>query len=267
MRTPDISGSSPAAEPTSAPRGFTFPRAFVLRALSAGLTIGILAATPLMWWVTAQALQPLGGDFHGYQTAVERFLATGSPYAEWQLSGPYGFADAAREPFLHPPTMLLLAVPFHFVPAILWYAIPIAVVVGTVAWWRPAWWSWPVLAALLFWPRTATAVVTGNSDLWVSAGVALWPFLGWTAAVAYLKPSVLPVAILGLRRRSFWIATAATVVFGVVTLPLWFEWITALRNFDQLPLTYSLLSLPVISLPLIAWLGRTRRTAASPRPA
>src|SRR5262245_58333376 len=93
MRIPVTSGNSRGAdgEPSEASR---FPRSFVLRAFSAGLSIGILAATPLMWAATAAALVPLGGDFHGYQTAVDRFLQTGSPYAPWQLSGPYGFADA-----------------------------------------------------------------------------------------------------------------------------------------------------------------------------
>jgi hypothetical protein len=84
-----------------------------------------------------------------------------------------------------------------------------------------------------------------------------WPFV-----LIVIKPSFLPLALLGARRRSWWIAAA---IVGLAALPfgmLWVDYVTAIRN-SGLPLYYSLLQVPIVVAPIVMWLGRTRPGGAT----
>ncbi|MGH9034606.1 MAG: hypothetical protein ACRD0O_02495 [Acidimicrobiia bacterium] len=65
-----------------------------------------------------------GGDLGGYVAGARRFLDTGSPYLPEQVAGPWQLGPYS---FVHPPAALALFVPFVVLPAVLWWAIPIAV--------------------------------------------------------------------------------------------------------------------------------------------
>ncbi len=214
------------------------------------------AAVFLAYFAVRMVIPPaiVGADFDGYRAAGQRFLGTGSPYAPVQLLGPYDpWSLPQAGVFLHPPTALLLVLPFLVLPAVLWWALPLAAI-GWVLWtYRPAAWGWAVILLFAAWPRTVGAVLLGNSDLWVAAGVALGLRFGWPAVAVFLKPSLAPLALIGANRRAWWVATAAFALISLTMLPLWSEWWATIRNGSGLGLTYSLASLPLPAISLVAW--------------
>lgn len=195
----------------------------------------------------------LGNDLGGYVAGARRYLETGSPYLAEQLSGSW---QLQPDSFIHPPVAVLLFIPFIWLPAVLWWAIPIGLLAWSVVRLRPSAWAWPIIAACLLWPRTAGIVIAGNSDLWVAAaiGVALATGLP-TALLVIMKPSYLPLALIGARSRSWWIAGAFVAIACLVFGRLWLDYVAVLRGVSLEPL-YSLYNAPFVAAPLIAWFGR-----------
>jgi hypothetical protein len=233
------------------------------RPLALGATLFLLALTAFeLSIVVPKELRlqgAIGVDFHQYQDHARRWLAGGGFYLPEQLAGPYRVYDLL--PPLYPPPFVLLVVPFLWLPEILWWAIPLAGISVMVTWWRPSPWTWAAMALMCAWPRTYEIVLFGNPSLWI----ALFAALGTRWAPAYvavlLKPSLFPVALLGVRHRSWWIALA---VAGLIALPfglMWTDYAKALLNSDQ-GFAYSLRDVPIVLIPVIAWAGRTRRDVA-----
>jgi hypothetical protein len=224
------------------------------------LAVGLLGAALIVFlWAL---LGPYGRanldwDRAHYLSATARWLDTGTPYLAEEVAASF---DYQPDTFLHPPVALLLFLPFRWLPAIVWYAIPISIVVVLVLSWRPARWTWPILAACLAWPRTSGMLIVGNTDLWVAACVALGLRWGWGWALIAVKPSFAPLALLGVRRRDFRIAVA---VVGAVSIPfgrLWLDWFSVVVHAPG-GILYSVLGLPLVLLSAVAYSGRTRRGA------
>lgn len=197
----------------------------------------------------------LGNDLNGYVAGARRFLDTGSPYLAEQLSGSW---QLQPDSFIHPPVALLLFVPFIVIPAALWWLIPIGVTIAAVWRLRPAAVAWPVMAACLLWPRTAGILIAGNTDMWVAAAIGVT--LAWSLPASVLlvmKPSYLPLAIIGIRERRWWVAALVAGALSLFFIALWFDYLTVLRGARLEP-WYSLLNLPYVAVPLIAWLARNR---------
>ena len=57
--------------------------------------------------------------------------------------------------------------------ALAWWGIPIGVFAWALARWRPAPWTWPLMAALLIHPSFPITYITGSSTMWAVALVAL----------------------------------------------------------------------------------------------
>ncbi len=203
------------------------------------------------------------GDLVGYTDGARRFLETGSPFTLEQLSGPWVLGPHS---FIHPPAALPLFLPFLVLPWILWWLIPLAVTAFAILRLRPAMWAWPLMALCLCWPRSAGAIVVGNTDIWVMAFLAAGAWLGWPLALLVVKPTFAPLAIIGIRRRSAWLAGAAVAALSLVALQLWIDWLTVIRNAGLSP-GYSLLNLPLVLIPVIAYLARTRTDDGNRSPA
>jgi hypothetical protein len=203
----------------------------------------------------------LGNDLDGYVAGARRFVETGSPYLAEQLTGSW---QLQPDSFIHPPVALVLFALFVVLPPILWWLIPVGLTVAAVARLHPTAWAWPVMAACLLWPRTAGILIAGNTDMWITAALAVT--LAWSVPASVLlvmKPSYLPLAIVGMRRRSWWLAASGVGLVCLLFGDLWFDYLTVLRGAPLEP-WYSLLNLPYVAIPLIAWLARSERSVTRP---
>jgi hypothetical protein len=97
--------------------------------------------------------------------------------------------------------------------------------------------------------------VAGNSDLWAAFFVALGCRFGWGFALLVIKPTFAPLALLRARSRMLWLALAIVAGFCLPLMGLWLQYATVIQTTDIDPF-YSVLNLPLILLPVMAWLGR-----------
>ncbi len=207
-----------------------------------------------------------GSDFAIYHDAAARWLAGGPFYNPEQVAGPY---TTIGGDVMYPPVGLLLFVPFVYLPGLLWWVVPIAIVVWRIVALRPSRWGWVGIAACLAWPITPVLLVTGNPTIWVAAALALatrWPAFG---VLVLVKPSLFPFAFGGVRTRQWWIGLGAFALASALFLPMWTEWIHAVLNARG-PFSgvlYSIKDVPMMLIPTIAWFASTRRSwprASSP---
>jgi hypothetical protein len=201
----------------------------------------------------------LGEDFLFYRAIGERWLETGAYYLPHQLAGPYSVTLQVDN--LYPPHALALFLAFTVLPPPLWWIVPLGVTAYVVAAWRPAWWSWPLLALLILWPRTLSAVLWGNIDMWLLASVAAGLRWGWPALLLTIKPTVAVLALVGARHRSFSTGGMILALASLAMLPMWLDYLTIIRNVS-IPWDYSLGTIPVLLLPIVGWWART----SAPRP-
>jgi hypothetical protein len=212
----------------------------------------------------------LGVDHAMFLDFGRRWLEGGTIYLPYQLAGPYaydigsGTMDVATMPALYPPTVGPVFAAWRYLPDLLWWVIPLGVLAYAIVRWKPAMWSWPLMLATLIWPNTADSLWAGSSNLWIVAGVAGGLIWGWPTAVVAFKPSLAPFILIGARRRSWWVAVGLLAVLALAMLPEWFRYVTVLQNLESPGALYSLGDLPLLSIPILAWLGR-RRPAASAR--
>jgi hypothetical protein len=205
--------------------------------------------------------QPVGVDFGLYRDATSRWLGGGSFYEPYQLAGPY---EIRAGDILYPPVALILFAPFAVAPAPIaaaaWWGIPVGATAWAIRRLRPRVESWPLLALCIAWPTTILKTWTGNPVIWSMAALALGVLSAWPSVFVVLKPTLAPFALFGANRRSWWVAAAALALLSLPFGRMWLDWLTALANSRGGGLLYSSLEVPMLLLPLVAWLGRSRRT-------
>jgi hypothetical protein len=231
-----------------------------------------VAAVLMVLWAAAlilYILQPdrtlVAADYRLYMEATARWLGGGPFYEPYQLAGPY---PVLYGDILYPPYALPLFVVFQVLPAVLWWVIPIGGTLAMVLYYRPR----PIaiaMIALCFWfPATSVKLIGGNPVMWAVLAVALGT--KWAAASpwALIKPSLFPFAMVRMNHRAWWVSSAVLVALCVLMLPLMLDWLTAVRNgVASGGLLYSVQEVPMMALPVFAWLGRGRavgRTDRSP---
>lgn len=154
-------------------------------------------------------------------------------------------------------------VPAAVLPWPVWWAVPIGVTLCVVAGWRPSTWGVAAMLLILAWPRAAGAFIYGNTDMWAMAGVAAGRRWGWPALFVALKPTFAPLALLGIHQRSWWVAAAAMVALVVMTLPMWRDHLTTMRNL-RAGLDYTFASLPLLSVPAVGWWAGSNSSSVPP---
>ena len=201
-------------------------------------------------WLLDHDRIPLGLDWLGYRAGFERLLATGSPYARFELAASF---TPQHLDFIHPPNFLFLVDPFAVLPNpldfILWDAVPIAVFAYLLR--HLAWWGWPLVAILSTTNSLQYPILNGNSSLWMCAAFGLGIRVGWSAGLLAMKPTLLPLAFVGLRRPVP--ALVLAIVPIVLTLPLFPDYFTVIRNMEGIPLSYSLSNYSLIALAALPW--------------
>jgi len=201
----------------------------------------------------------LGFDYNLYMEAASRFLQGGSFYLPYQVAGPY---DVVAREILYPPISLALLIPFTALPAVLWWAIPLGLTAAVAVWHRPSPWGWALILALLALPAPVPwalgSIVAGNPAMWAMALLAAGTRWDWPSVFVLLKPSLLPFAFFGARSRSWRLALVVLVLASLFLLPLDLEYISVLQNARGVGLFYSASNLPLMLIPLVAWLARRR---------
>jgi hypothetical protein len=204
----------------------------------------------------------VGGDLALYLDVTRRWLAGGDFYPNHQVAGQYviAFGDV-----LYPPTTIPLFVAFLALPAPLFVALPLAIVAWIVVDYRPAPWTWPLMAACFAFPQTMLKFVYLNPVVWTASAVALGTRYGWPGALVLLKPSVAPFALIGISRRSWWAVIVAFALVALALAPMWPDYLRVMLNSrNEAGLLYSLSDVPLLLVPLIAWAGRDRGPAPAP---
>jgi hypothetical protein len=199
-------------------------------------------------------------DYQLYVEVTRRWLAGGEFYQSWQLAGSYRVADPYGS-VLYPPVAIWLFGPFTVLPAVLWWILPLGAVAWTVWRHKPEAWAWPVMALCVAWPPSIVKLVTGNPVMWAAACVALGTIYAWPSVFAVLKPSVFPFALRGVRSRGWWLGLALIVVASLPFGAMWGTWLITVLNARDGGLLYSILEVPLLALPLIAWTARPRTPA------
>ena len=227
----------------------------------AGIALLILAwvGATLLIGIAALGREYLGLDIHHYLQATQRWLDTGSPYLASEVAGPYEYQP---ESFLHPPISLLLFAPFLVVPLPLWW-VPLPLVAWCIYAWKPAPWTWPIMAALTAFPPHHISIIVGNSDMWVLGGVALGLRFGFPALVVVVKPSLFPFLLAGARHRSFWLGIPVVILLCLPFGSLWIDWMHVILNAPA-SLFYSVGAVTLMLVPVVAYVGRTAGRTQEP---
>jgi hypothetical protein len=199
-----------------------------------------------------------GSDLELYLAATRAALAGSGFYPAEQLAGPFSVEVGV---VLYPPTTIALFAPFLVLPAILWWLIPLGLTAWLVVELRPSLLAWGVIALCAAFPQSVGLVVHGNPAMWVLLVLAIAVRERWLSALVLVKPSLLPFALLGIRDARWWITVGVGVVASLAILPLWLDYLRVLGNV-QGSLLYSLGDVPLVSIPIVAWLGRRDRVRA-----
>ena len=230
------------------------------RLIVAGAAAFVLVMVVVYWRDQPAAF---GYDYSFYVAVARRWLETGVYYVPYQVAGPYPFHDMVDN--LYPPSALLLFVPASVAPAVLWWIIPGAVVAFAFWRFRPSPWAWVGIALIMCWPKSYIAWIFGNTEIWVMAAVAGGLIWGWPAAgIAFLKPVFAPLGLVGVRRRSWWIASAVLVAVSLSMLSLWLDWVAVVTNVQMEGGLMRLQGVPMPLIPIVAWLGRARPARLDP---
>ena len=224
---------------------------------AATVVIAVAGVAELLWlWPYMEQQQAIGADYRFFMDITQTWVDTGEFYLPHQLAGPYEVQTLVD--VLYPPIALYLFVPFLVLPAILWWVIPLGLYAYGIVRLRPARWTWPLIMLGFAWPQTLAQILYGNTNMWVAAFIAMGVNFAWPSVLILFKPSLAPFALIGINRRSWWVALGVLAVAAIPFGAMWLDYATAMRNSTLYP-GYAIVTLPFMVAPLIAWLGRRTR--------
>ena len=103
----------------------------------------------------------------------------------------------------------------------------------------------------------------GGPSIWIPAFLALGLWRGGWAALVLLKPSLFPFAVAGIYRRAWWLSAAAIALASAPFGTMWLDWLQVVKNSGG-DLIYSWWQVPMMLIPVVAWLGG--RSHKEPQP-
>jgi hypothetical protein len=140
--------------------------------------------------------------------------------------------------------------------------ISLGIIVTGIVYWKPAWWSWPLLAASLVPVQFSAGMSTGNTTMWVVAALMLATRWSAAAILLALKPSVFLFALPFARHRSWWLAALVVVLASLLFLPDWPPWWEAAQNLEGNVLPYGWAAIPLRLFPFVVKRASTISRAA-----
>jgi hypothetical protein len=197
-----------------------------------------------------------GADLRGYVEASRSWVAGHGFYLQRQLHGPY---PIELGDVLYPPTALYLFIPFLVLPYQLWWVLAVGLLSYVIWSWRPALWAVASILVCLAFPDQPVLYFRGAPVIVFAALVAAALRWKWPGALILLKPSILPFALIGIRTRGWRITAGILLVLTlpvILLIPDWLRAVLDARGPDGW--LYSVKDLPLLMVPVIAYLGRTR---------
>jgi hypothetical protein len=227
--------------------------------VSTALILLVLAVIVVPWMLAVRlvpdTVKLVAIDANIYFDAANRWLADGTWYLDRQLHGPY---EIQIGDVLYPPILLYLLLPFQVLPRVLWWAIPLAIAGVALARIRPPRWSWPLLLLCLAWGPAMAQVVKGNPVMWAMAALAVSIAMGWPSTLVLLKPSLFPFALIGIRRRAWWLQLGLLGLLSLPVLGLTVIYPRVILDSQGGGLLYSLNDVPLLLLPVLAGVAAGR---------
>ena len=242
-------------------------RRFALHGLIvAFLTVAVVQV--LVIWIPAMGNgeAPLGYDLNIYVERTRSWLDGEGFYRARQLAGSYVIENGDA---LYPPPFVLLMLPWAIgAPAVLWWLLPTVVAAAALYRLRPPLWAWALLALVLVYRRTLVAIVLGNPSIWVFAAILAGAAYGWPALGALIKPALAPFALIGARRRSWWIGLGVVSIVAVAFAPMWPDYLRVLLDArNGRDVWYVVGEVPIgIALTIVGWAGVRARAAVAAEP-
>ena len=204
--------------------------------------LALTLAIPFVYYLVVHPIFTAPNTFEdglGYLESGRRLIATGSPYQDWQLAGPYG-AVTPSDTYRYPPPFAQVAAVFAQAGAdrlfigILVAACFLAPLVLARSRIEVALALWLGLAFVPDWIAAWEAQVSGLLTIAIALALSEVPAAIWAGAALKVTPILaLPAAILRMPRR---VARAALVLspillVSVLVSPLaWAQFPTALVN-------------------------------------
>lgn len=206
----------------------------------------------------------VGVDHGIYQQAAQRWVGGGPFYYPEQLSGPY---EIVQGHILYPPVALAWLVPSALLPDLLWWGIPIVVVATIVVYHRPAVWAWPLIGLCVATFSSVEIIASGNPGIWIAMFVAMGTVWRPAFALVLLKPSLFLFAIPGIRSRGWWVIALAMAATSILLLPMSLDYVQVVLNARgaSASLFYSMRDVPLMLVPLIAWIAGRRSRSLAPQ--
>jgi hypothetical protein len=202
----------------------------------------------------------IGVDYRFFVESAQKWLSGGSLYYPEQLTGPWTIVPDLH--FLYPPIAIYLFIPFVSLPPILWWAIPVGMIAYALWRLRPAWWTWPFLAFVLWYPRTESMFLFGSTTLWVLGLLSLGAVHSWAVPLILFKPSLAPFALFRANTRGWWLGLAVVGIASATVMTPWLEYMQAMLNVTATGL-FGLQEVPILLAPVMAWAGRTRQAVST----
>ena len=202
-----------------------------------------------------------GGDLRGYLDATRSWLDGDGFYLPRQFHRPY---QTELGDVLYPPTAVYVFAPLLVLPAQLWWVVSVGLRAYLVWSWRPRLWAGALILACLAVPNTPIVYFRGAPVIVITAVIAAALRWKWPGALILLKPSILPFALIGIRTRGWWLMAGLLVILTLPLLPLVPVWVQAVADSrENGGWLYSLKDLPLMLIPVFAYLGRTRDPESS----
>jgi hypothetical protein len=216
--------------------------------LIGGVVVALIGLTTIM---AAQHSAGWGYDFRAYYDAALRLMATGTPYQDLTLSGP--FQPGPANLYLYTPVPALLIVPLTWLgpetATLTWLAIRLGLLFGAcVLMPVPRWVKAATLGICFISSQFLLDLNLGNVSLIVTFfAVVAWRWLDRPisgvaiAASMTIRPAMGAIWLWWIVRRQ-WVAVAWTVLGAlaifVASLPFigldpWFQFVTVLRNLSD----------------------------------
>ena len=216
--------------------------------LIGGVVVALIGLTTIM---AAQHSAGWGYDFRAYYGAALRLLATGTPYQDQTLAGP--FQPGPADLYLYTPVPALLIVPLTWLgpdsATLAWLFIRLGLLLGACALMPvPRWVKVATLGISIISSQFLLDLNLGNVSLIVTFfAVVAWRWLDKPvsgvaiAASVTVRPAMGVIWLWWMVRRQ-WVAVAWTVLGGaaifVASLPFvgidpWVQFVTVLRNITD----------------------------------